>query len=119
MATKISLLLLIFIVLPWDKLTALALDKIFNTREDDVWLQEEEVASLGILIVESYYYERKSYAKGLEGPWTQDLELLSLILTAATHTAQRALDCHFKIGFLRVFQLILGKIFLMNQNWRK
>lgn len=41
-----SLLLVIFVVLPWDKLTALAVDKIFNTREDDVWLQEEEVASL-------------------------------------------------------------------------
>ena len=88
MATKISLLLLIFIVLPWDKLTALALDKIFNTREDNVWLQEE-VASLGILIVESIIM-RKSYAKGFEGPWIQDLELLPLILTAATHTAQRA-----------------------------
>lgn len=36
MATKISLLLVIFVVLPWDKLIALALDKIFNTREDNV-----------------------------------------------------------------------------------
>lgn len=35
MATKISPLV-IFVVLPWDKLTALAVDKIFNTREDNV-----------------------------------------------------------------------------------
>lgn len=65
-----SLLLVIFIVLPWDKLTALAVDKIFNTREGNVWLQEEEIASLRLWILESlYYYERKPYAKGFEGPW--------------------------------------------------
>lgn len=36
MAAKISLLLVILVVLPWNKLTTLALDKIFNTREDNV-----------------------------------------------------------------------------------
>lgn len=36
MATKITLLLVIFVVLPWDKLTALTLDKTFNTREGNV-----------------------------------------------------------------------------------